>query len=60
MQLSFYFIMYVIGKHVRQLQARSIELGRHSITRNLVKIISNKFHILYWSYYIAKITRHRI
>jgi len=47
MQLSFYFIMYVIGKHVRQLQARSIELGRHSITRNLVKIISNKFHILY-------------
>jgi hypothetical protein len=45
----FYFIISIIGKHVRQLQARSIELGRYSITGNLVIIISNKIHILYWS-----------
>lgn len=32
-------LVYVFRKNVRQLQARNIELGLHSITENLVIII---------------------
>jgi hypothetical protein len=41
-------LAYVFHKKVRQLQARNTELGPQNITENLVKIISNEFHILYW------------
>jgi hypothetical protein len=32
-------LVYVFRKNVRQLKARNIEIGLHSITENLVKII---------------------